>query len=1085
MLMLRGTAHHCRWTVLVVLGSVLLVATHAALAQDAVIANWPFDPGQEARDASGHGYDLQLRGESRFVPGGREGSCLESHEAHSGNDVAVGAMVTRSEGLTPEGAFTIELWMKPKPQFNSQARMTLLDKMYINSATPREDANRDYQLSVSRVGDYKVRFNALLGFDSEYVSFTSSECELSPDRWDYLAFTYDGAGTGRFYFNREPVGRQLYPGRGAIAPGRFFLAIGDRYGSTHSGTPAYFDDVRISRGIALPFAEKLTADISSPRRAFVRMEPDVEVALSVANDSGQPLTDVAVHVELGGVGRDLALPTLPVGGSHTMSVPIDTSVHPGSYTLTTTMQAVAGGERIAAEYTLPITIVPRKIAGAMPVILWGGGDLERVKDIGFTHQMKWLSSWGDVWNAGAPTDELSGPHRAAYLQDFEDHLIAGVGVFANCHPFGNMTRNKGRFSDWYQRRDRQGEGLGNVNGNYPEMQAFAFNVGASVVRTYGKMPALEAAMCESEMRDRTQVSFCDVDVAAYKRSAGVDIPPSVSQKTGVSYLDIPDFPADRIIEDDDPVLNFYRWFWGEGDGWPKLLSRISEGVKSTGRDDIWTWFDPAVRCPSKWGSGGNVDFLSQWSYSYPDPIKIGQAADELFAMADGHPGQGVMKMTQVIWYRSGTAPEAPEDPALRANWETEQPDAKFITISPDHLREAFWSKLSRPIQGIMYHGWGSLVPPLGEPGGYRFTNDNTWRVLQELVREVVQPLGPSLKMIPDRQTDVALLESFASQMFARRGSSGWGGSWEADLHLILQWAQLQPRVVYEETILRDGLDDYKVLVMPNCDVLPRSVADAVNAFQRRGGIIIADENLAPGVLADIHVQSMTRQGKNADQAKADLQTAAADMRTQLDDFYLRYGETSDPDVVPRFRQYGSTDYVFLVNDKRTFGDYVGHHGKVMEKGLPTETTVTVRREGGHVYDLVAHKRVDSQHTEDDMRIDVAMGPGGGQVFMITDRPIAKVSIDAPNAVRRGQQVEVNATVDDENGEAIAAVIPVHVQLLDPEQHDAELSGYYAARDGMVSVTFDLASNDAVGQWTIRVTELASGLTSDRRLRVKP
>ena len=45
------------------------------------------------------------------------------------------------------------------------------------------------------------------------------------------------------------------------------------------------------------------------------------------------------------------------------------------------------------------------------------------------------------------------------------------------------------------------------------------------------------------------------------------------------------------------------------------------------------WRRPAVRCPSKWGSGGNVDFLSQWTYSYPDPVRIGLCTDELFEMA--------------------------------------------------------------------------------------------------------------------------------------------------------------------------------------------------------------------------------------------------------------------------------------------------------------------------------------------------------------------------------------------------------------------------------------------------------------------
>ena len=1082
MLLPQGIRHCCRW-MLVLASSLLGMA--AARGQDAVIAHWPFDSGSEAKDTSGHGYDLELRGESRFVPGGREGSCLESHDAHSGSDVAVGASVRKREGLTPEGAFTLELWLKPKPQFNEHARMTLLDKMYISSTTPRKNANRDYQLYVYRIGEYKVRFHATLGFDSKSVLYASTDCQLSPERWDYLAFTYDGAGTGRFYFNREPVGRQSHPDCGSIVAGPYFLTLGDRYGSTHSGTPAYFDDVRISRGIALPFAEKLAIDISSDRRAFVRMERDVALTLSVANDSGRPLTDVKVRVEFGGAGHDLALPSLAPAQNHTMPVSVDTAVRPDSYALMAKMEAVAGGETLRAEKTLPVVIVPRKLPGTMPVILWGGGDLERVKDIGFTHQMKWLSSWGDVWNAGKPMDNLSGTNRATYIKDFDDHLVAGVGLFANCHPFGNQLRYNKRFAEWYQRRDRSGKGLGNVNGNYPEMQAYAFNVGASVVRTYGHMPALEAVMCESEKRDRTQVSFCEVDVAAYKRDRNADIPPQVNQKTGVLYHDIPDFPADRIIEDDDTILAYYRWFWEGGDGWPALLSRISDGVKSTGRDDLWTWFDPAVRCPSKWGSGGNVDYLSQWTYSYPDPIKIGQAADELLAMADGRPDQGVMKMTQIIWYRSGTAPEAPEDPAARASWENEQPDARFVTISPHHLREAFWSKLSRPVQGIMYHGWGSLVPPLAKPGGYRFTNGDTWPVLQELIRDVIRPLGPSRKLIPDRETDVALLESFASQMFARRGSSGWGGTWEADLHLILQWAQLQPRVLYEEAILRAGLDDYRVLVMPNCDVLPRAVASEIIAFQKRGGIIIADENLAPGILADIHVQSLTRRGKKADQAKADLQEAAAALRKQLDDFYQRYGEASNPDIIPRFRRYASTDYLFLVNDKRTFGDYVGHHGKVMEKGLPNQGSIIIRRKNGYVYDLVNHRQIKTQLADDGIRVEVSMGPGDGKLLMIAERPIAKILLEAPELSQRGQQVSLNITVGDETGRAIDAVIPLHVGLLDPQQREAEFSGYYAAKDGEASVLFDLASNDTTGQWTIRVTELASGLTTDRRLRVDP
>ena len=37
-------------------------------------------------------------------------------------------------------------------------------------------------------------------------------------------------------------------------------------------------------------------------------------------------------------------------------------------------------------------------------------------------------------------------------------------------------------------------------------------------------------------------------------------------------------------------------------------------------------------------------------------------------------------------------------------------DAAYITISPMHLRESFWTKIARPVRGIMYHGWQALVP---------------------------------------------------------------------------------------------------------------------------------------------------------------------------------------------------------------------------------------------------------------------------------------------------------------------------------------------------------------------------------------
>ena len=249
------------------------------------------------------------------------------------------------------------------------------------------------------------------------------------------------------------------------------------------------------------------------------------------------------------------------------------------------------------------------------------------------------------------------------------------------------------------------------------------------------IPAFAGALIHSEVRDQAYPCFHPHDLEAYRKFAGTEIPPQINSPNGVDYRKLADFPPSRVIPDDHPIYRYYRWYWKQGDGWNALNTAVHEGLKSTGGDQLWTFHDPAVRVAKVYGSGGAVDVLSQWTYSYPDPIRIGLATDELLAMAGGAATkQQVMKMTQIIWYRSQTAPQPKAGAApvpFQAAWEQQQPDAPFITIAPMHLREAFWTKIARPIRGIMYHGWQSLVPC--EPAGsYRFTHPQTQHELARL-----------------------------------------------------------------------------------------------------------------------------------------------------------------------------------------------------------------------------------------------------------------------------------------------------------------------------------------------------------------
>lgn len=815
------------------------------------------------------------------------------------------------------------------------------------------------------------------------------------------------------------------------------------------------------------------------RTAFVRMEKDAFATVEITNLTDTALAKGRVELRLLNKKKTFVLPALAAKERHAIEWPVDTALRPGVYELAVRARA-AGAE---VEAVLNIGIVARPLPLQMPVVMWGGGDLDRLTEMGFTHKLSYLADYGKIWRAGEVTEADAGESLAKKKRTLNEQLVRGVGAAVYLYPGRWVARDSTLYA-MHRRVDAEGlpYNESNVCASFSALQQYSYNVGASIARSFGAFPALNASLVHSEIRDGSNLCFHDHDREAYRAFSGRAIPVLATHKGGVRYGKIAAFPRDRIVADDDEILGYYRWFWQRGDGWNSLHSNVHEGLKSTGRDDLWTFFDPAVRAPSVWGSGGSVDYVSHWTYSYPDPLKIGQVADALFAMAAGRPGQQVMKMTQIIWYRSQTAPELPANEAEHTAWEKAQREARFITIAPDHLREAFWAKIARPIRGIMYHGWGSLVDT-GDDHAYRYTNPKTKEVLTELVHSVVQPLGPTFLQVPDRAADVALLESFSSQVFAGRGSSGWGRSWEADAHLVLQWAQLQPKIVYDETLLRDGLEGVRVLVLPGTEVLTEGVAACITAFQDRGGLVVADEHVAPAILPDILLPSYRRSG-DPERDKAVLQQRAAELRRELDVFYTRYVDSSEQDIVLRARQYGSADYLFAVNDKRTFGDYVGQHRLVMEKGLAAGAKVHVKRSSGYVYDLVEHAQVDAGVENGDLHFAAQLEPGGGRVYMVVDQAIAGVELEAKKKVRRGRRLHLSARVVDKQGENIAAVVPVHLEVFDTDRQLAEYSGYYGARDGELEVALDIAKNDTKGEWTLRLTELASGRSTERALSVR-
>lgn len=991
---------------------------------------------------------------------GRFGSALEAFPGFPVQDKRHAALV---EVKPVKGAFTMEMWIKAKAEFKPELRCYLLDKKYV------DHTDYQWQLGEADKGGLR-RMWVTLGFGAESRSIFSLPIEVKTDEWQHVAFTYDGAGEGRFYRNGTAVGGSRLEGLGAVVPGKKELSIGDRLGSNYGGFPGLIDEVRICDGM-LSF-ERVAMQITAARQVWRRMETAKPVEIVITNLKQDVMKGASLKVSLGGETEDFIVPDIAAGKSFSAKYSLNTALKPAEYELRARFQV---GD-YATEQFATLRIVPR-MPPRMPVIMWGGGadEMARMKDIGFTHFIGLGADYSEIWQqkkvVPPAKPEVITKNRAM----LDEALKNGLEVVASLSPGRVLERDAknlrvDRAGKPYERQD--------IAASTPEFASFFESVGMSVAKAYGDHPAFTTALIDTEVRDNSQVSFNAVDVEAYKKFAGTDIPAEVTAKWGVDWKTLRDFPKDRVIADDHPILKYLRWFWTVGDGWNNLHTSLSRGVKSSGK--VWTFFDPAVRQPSISGAGGGVDVISHWTYTYPDPLKIGLCADQLFAMsAASGKNQRVMKMTQLIWYRSQTAPIGSKAPGDIVAWEDHDPEAAYITIAPMHLKEALWTKISRPIQGIMYHGWQSLVST-DSPSAYRFTNPNTAPVLKQLIHDVIEPLGPTLMAIPDERSEVAFLESFTSQMFARRGGYGSNIDWAADVWLALQHAHVQTDILFEETLLKSGLSGRKVLVMPSCDVLTKSVVARIADWQKKGGKIVADEFLCPALKADFTIQSFKREKKAAEDKNKVLVLAK-----MLGGFSLPQKATcNNPEIITRTRKFGDATYVFVVNDHRENGSYVGQHGLVMENGLPSKGIVSLKAESANVYELTGTRFIVPKRGDDgSMSWPVELGPCDGRIFMVMPKPLLGIQLDVPENATLNNAAKITARITTMQDVPMKAVIPVRVDIRDANGNQAEGSGHYAAENGIVELSLNLAPNEDPGTWEIRVKELASGMESVKWMRV--
>lgn len=568
-------------------------------------------------------------------------------------------------------------------------------------------------------------------------------------------------------------------------------------------------------------------------------------------------------------------------------------------------------------------------------------------------------------------------------------------------------------------------------------------------------------------------------------------------------LAAPKFVQPAVLADDDPRYLYTKYVYKRGSGLTTANARTREMIHRY-RPDILTMSDP-FRSHALLDGFGDLDVVGSWTYLNPDP-KFMHYVEALRTLARGEGNKIALSTVTLLNYPGELAPTD-----------------RWMMMDAGRLTVGSWINLSRAPRMLSYY-FSSQCDPFGALGIDLKTRDTkvndfempqaTFDRLKELSEKVFKPYGPMIKRLDVSPRRIAVLSSEAARL---HGTSPphrlyYPNTQVLDFYILLAMAQLPADIVFDEAVQRFGLDDYDVLVLPKCDVLPESVYNAVLEFQKRGGTIIADQYLGPQIpdpvirfdfdftyrakvsaMAIAKNQSYAQwddhlkpgsaevtqvQGVTALDDQRIMESYAKQLRETLADRIPRRVDCDEPTALLNLTEAEGVTYLFVINDKREYGPRLGQYKSILEKVVPQTVQIKLLDpdlSNRVAYDVLAQKSLEIS----DGQIIVDLPELGGAIVAMYPRKIASVAITAPAKMTAGEENCIAIDVQDEQGGAVPGVQPLRVTVTDPIGMAADVSGYYCAQSGACRLAFTPAMNDAAGEWKITVQDLTAGQVAEQ------
>ncbi len=837
--------------------------------------------------------------------------------------------------------------------------------------------------------------------------------------------------------------------------------------------------------------------------ACVRGTEQAKLSFSIENLNGIDVSNVQAVVSVAGLKvREIDLGMLTDGSSTRLSVPFETYLKPGWRNAKVTVSAVTPDGRIR-EHTesFKVGIGPRH-AERMQLSFGDSNQyVSRIAELGFTRCTFGDGGGFSVGRAAPESDVMSEVCRAA----LDEATMAGVEIVLGAK--WDIVIPAGKKQSQFERHDAEGKTRKSSSWRKeeleigdPELCAANATVWSAWAKAFAEYPSFACLLPFSEFRDGAFPSFGGGEAKRYQEETGHVMPtedPFVSGRANENDV-FKRYPS-RVIPDDDPSLQDLSWYWHGGDGWPRFLSAISDAVcdvaAKAGKHGFDVLWEPCVRCPPCWGSGGRATEIRQWVYPNPEPMSVAGPAEEVLAMVSGQPGQKPLMAIQLMAYRTLLAP-VDEPVENTPEWATRFPRSRFLAQADDVMTESVWSALAKPIKGLQFYPRQVLLEhPAGAPTGYVFSNPSLPKTMRRLLGELVAPLGPTLLKIGREKPDVVVFENFTAFVV---GGAEFGKGWHAAPVTMLQRARLDPAVVYEDMILRGALDGVKVVYAPESRCVSASILSALKEFRARGGILVCDRHAPKALERDFDIDSisfgkppamdypefMEARAKNskADENRVKTRYAKKAMIDQAEQFRKFLGQrfqgrsdSSSAEIVVYNRRWHDTDYLFAVNDNRTFGNYVGPWGRMMEKGEPFEGWVSMRDSDAHVkavYELSRGGEMKFVRERGVVKVPLRYETCDGRLLVFLAEKIATVDL---RGEIKGRELTAEMRVLDGSHRVVDAALPVEIRVYDAAGVELDGAGYLCAEGGIARISVPLNVDDAQGKYRIDCLDRASGL----------